>query len=68
MNNKTNGNPTAVIVLIVIIVCLAMSCSSGSGSSSSSKSGKRWSDLSEVEKQNARDAYKMKQYIDSINK
>ena len=48
-------------VLFVIVVALAASC----GSSSSSSSGRKWSDLSDVEKQNAKWAYEAQKYINS---
>ena len=46
-------------VVVVIIVALVAACSGGSGSSS----GRKWSDLSDVEKANAKWAYNAQQAI-----
>ena len=54
-----------IVFVVAIIAIIAMIFSGGSDSSSSKRS---WSDLSDVEKDNARWAYEVKQAIDSYNK
>lgn len=47
-------------IVFILAAALVASCSGGSSSSS----GKKWSDLSDVEKENARWAYEAQQAID----
>jgi len=60
-NNNNKGSTVAVIIFFVIFAVFFFSFCGESGS----KSGRKWSDLSDVEKDNARWAYETKQYIDS---
>ena len=57
------GGKGTLITIIVVFGLLLGGIASCSDSSSSS-SGRKWSDLSEVEKQNAKWAYEAKQAID----
>lgn len=57
-NGKNSGVGGLVIVIIAMALLLSMCSSSGS-----SKSGRKWSDLSEVEKANARWAYEVQQSL-----
>lgn len=59
MDNKNNNSGAVGIIALAIIMGILLSmCSSDSGSS-----GRKWSDLSEVEKANARWAYEVQQGI-----
>ena len=57
---KKNIKP---IIGVVIAAIVFTSCATMCDSGSSSKSGKKWSDLSEVEKANARWAYEVQQSL-----
>ena len=65
-NNKDFplGGKVAIIAAFVIFAVVFIWANSG-GSSSSGK--RRYSDLSDTEKANAKWAYEMKQYIDSMD-
>lgn len=58
---------SAVLAIIISTVLLVAAHGFRDWYSSSSKSGKSWSDLSEQEKQRARDSYELKKYIDEYN-
>ena len=60
MSAKTKGI-YAIFVAVLALFCFLLSSSSGGGSSSS---GKKWGDLNEQEKANARWAYYAQQAID----
>lgn len=55
-------NKLIFAVVVCVIVVLFAACTSSCGGSSSS--GTSWSDLSDVEKENARWAYQAQQAID----
>lgn len=57
---KKNIKP---IICVVIFAVIFTSCATMCNGSSSSKSGKKWSDLSDVEKENARWAYEVQQSL-----
>lgn len=64
MNNKEK-TPVGCVVLVLIIIAIFFGCFSGGSSSSSS--GKKWGDLNEQEKANARWAYYAQQAINERN-
>ena len=55
---KKTGKFIAGILAMLMLMATLCSCSSGS-----SRSGKKWSDLSETEKNNARWAYEVQESI-----
>lgn len=57
MDNTKNSGVGPLVILVIVVALLMSMCSSSGGS----KSGRKWSDLSEVEKQNARWAYEFQQ-------
>lgn len=57
-NKQSGGNFVSVIAAIIIFVVMFAMCGD---SGRSSNSGKKWSDLSEVEKANAKWAYEVQQ-------
>ena len=66
MNTKKN----VILVVLFVIVIVVCSCFvlGGCGSSRSNSSGKKWSDLTEQEKENARWAYHAKQAAEEYKK
>ena len=50
----------ATVVIVFSCIIIGVCCDSGGGSSS----GKKWGDLTDQEKENARWAYNVKSYID----
>ena len=59
--NKGDNNKKSNVVVIVIAIVLALLLCQCMGVFDSSSSGKKWSDLTETEKNNARWAYEVQQ-------